>query len=563
MRWLRGLATLWILLGSVPAVQGEVRLLEDLRYAEDDGERRLDLYLPDPAKGTAPLVVFVQSRLFDRADRTRDVRRSFARPLQRLGLAVAVVRHRLAPAHRHPAAAEDVATALAFLVRHADEYGYQREGIVLTGRSSGAHLVTLLVLDPQYLEPHGLAPDAVRAVVGWSGIYDLDPPKGRDGAEVIALYESAFGRASARRAASPRHLVRADAPLVLALVAQQDLPGARDDAIAFTDALREAGHPAAEAFIVPGRDHMTMIDLTAEDNAARNHFFALLGIDETYGGIEELFATRRFWRDPSFSTEAFWRDEARVTRHDSDDAFLETLNMPFATPGRPTVLRPETYRALDLLDYLKAHVPGGDGPADFLTVTNARGERVVWRRSELQAFRPQIVIGLDDQRELFEITTYYHTRRRYTWKQPEEERWAMARPLGAFVYFQEAAPPDVDPKLFGRFAITPDSFALSDSDPLAPLRDLPDAERALVTERFRCVSCHQLRGVGARAGHLRAHDGASVGGFALPLEEYPPEVWRRYCFEQIAVAEAVGANPVALGADARLLFELVERERRR
>ena len=90
-----------------------------------------------------------------------------------------------------------------------------------------------------------------------------------------------------------------------------------------------------------------------------------------------------------------------------------------------------------------------------------------------------------------------------------------------------------------------------------------DAERRLVTEKLRCVSCHQLRGVGARAGHLRAWDGEIVGGFGLPLEEYPPAVWRRYCFEQLAVAEEIGASPVPLGDDARLLFELVERERRR
>ena len=137
----------------------------------------------------------------------------------------------------------------------------------------------------------------------------------------------------------------------------------------------------------------------------------------------------------------------------------------------------------------------------------------------------------------------------------------MARPLGAFVHFRQPAPDRIDPKLFARFALTPDSFALSESDPLAPLRSLPDAEHALVTEDLRCVSCHQLRGVGARAGHLRARDGELVGGFALPLEEYPASVWRRYCFDQIEVAEAIGANPVPLGANARLLFELVERER--
>jgi hypothetical protein len=85
----------------------------------------------------------------------------------------------------------------------------------------------------------------------------------------------------------------------------------------------------------------------------------------------------------------------------------------------------------------------------------------------------------------------------------------------------------------------------------------------LVREKA-CMSCHQFRGVGARAGHIRASDGARVGGFALPLEEYPPEVWRRYCFEQAEVAAGIGADEVMLSAEwQQRLFELVVGERDR
>jgi acetyl esterase/lipase len=540
------------------------QLLSDLAYAQGSAaERSLDLFLPDAKAGKAPLVVFVHSRFWDRADRARDVSGRFARPLRRAGVAVAIVRHRLAPAHAHPAAAQDVAAAMAFLIERADEYGLDRQRIYLAGRSSGAHLAALITLDPQYLGAHGLAPSAVRGVAAWSGVFDLDPPEGSADESVRALYTSAFGDAAARRAASPLNLARKDAPIFLLLVAQHDLPGARADADAFSKALRDAGHPAAETFLVMGRDHMNMIDLGVESNPARRHLFTLLGLDRTQGSIEEVFRTRRFWRAPSFSTAGFWEDEGRVESHEVSARFLGTLNSMFARRAGPPPLQPLRYHALDLLDYVERQVPGGAGPGDFLTLTNQRGEQVVWRRSELTAYRPQIVIGLDDERELFKLTDFYHTRRRYTWKQPEEERWVLARPLGAFVYFGEPAPARIDPRLFGRFALTPASFAVSESDPLAPLRDLPEAERVLLTEELRCVSCHRFRGVGARAGHLRGRDGERVGGFGLPLEEYPAEVWRRYCFEQLAVAEEIGASPVALGENARLLFELVERERRR
>ena len=98
----------------------------------------------------------------------------------------------------------------------------------------------------------------------------------------------------------------------------------------------------------------------------------------------------------------------------------------------------------------------------------------------------------------------------------------LARPLGAFIHFRKEPPAGLDPLLFGRFALLPQSFARSEQDPLQPLRSLPEPARTVVLEEFRCTSCHRLRGAGARAGHLRATDGGMVGGFALALEDYPP-----------------------------------------
>jgi acetyl esterase/lipase len=552
----------WLAATAAPA-RADGRLLEGVAYAgASDGVRTLDLYLPDRPPGGAlpPLVVFLHSRFWDRADRERDVAHRFARPLQRAGVAVAVVRHRLAPAHVHPAGARDAAAAVAFLIAHAGEHGYDADRITLAGRSSGAHLAALIALDPGYLAEHGVSPDRIHGVAGWSGVYDLDPPAGAIPDEVRALYAGAFGDAAARRAASPLQLARADGPIFLLLVAEHDLPGARDDAFRFSEALREAGHPAAETFLEMGRDHWSMLDLASEASPARRHLLALLGVDETDGSILDIFATRRFWRDPSFSTAGFWEDAEHVTSHPPDTRFLDALNLLFARPGAPHPLRPARYHALDLLDWVERHVPGS---GDFLTLENARGERLVWQRSRLRAARPRLVIGLDEERELFRLTTWYHTLRRYSWRDAAPERWVLARPLGAFVHFPEPPPADLEPGVVGRFAIEPAGIRISDEDPLAPLRDLPADEQALVAGELACVSCHGFRGTGARAGHLRARDGERVGGFALPLEEYPPEVWRRYCFEQAAVAAEIGATPVPLGERARRLFELIERERRR
>lgn len=539
---------------------GESRLMERIAFSPGS-DASLDLYLPEAGEQPAPLLVFVHSRFWGEGGHDVDLVRRFARPLQREGAAVAIVRPRPAEVAPHPAAAQDVAAAIAWLLARSDELGLDRARVVLAGHGSGAQLAALVALDPRYLAAEDLAPKDLRGVAAISGVYDLD-----DDAQVSEQrerIERVFGDREARRDASPQRHARADAPTFVTLAAQYDAPGAREAAEALAAALRGAGHPAAEALFISGRDHWTQLDLLEEESPLRHHLLGLLGLDETWGPIEDVLATRRFWRDPPFSTAGFWESGLPVEEHEADARFLRTLNMLFAKSAQPMPLHPARYHAIDLVAFAhqRAAAQGQDG--DFLTVTNLRGERMVWRLSQLEPWQPRIVIGLDDERELFRLAAVYHTLRRYTWQDPEPRTWVLARPLGAFVHFGVEPPAALDPGLFGRFALLPDSFASSGSDPLAPLRTLPEPAQQLVIDELRCVSCHELRGAGARAFHLRASDGQAVGGFALPLEEYPPKVWRRYCFEQAEVAAEIGATPVDLGDDARRLFELVEAERAR
>ena len=57
-------------------------------------------------------------------------------------------------------------------------------------------------------------------------------------------------------------------------------------------------------------------------------------------------------------------------------------------------------------------------------------------------------------------------------------------------------------------------------------------------------------------------DGCGVTVFGLPLEAYPPEAWRRYVFEQLEVAEEIGASAVVLAPEERrLLYDAVVQAR--
>ena len=136
------------------------------------------------------------------------------------------------------------------------------------------------------------------------------------------------------------------------------------------------------------------------------------------------------------------------------------------------------------------------------------------------------------------------------------------RSLGAFIYFLKPPPAGLVSSTTAMYSLTVDSFRLVRQDPLAGMADLPQDVRDALYFRNACLSCHSFRGTDVRSGHVRARDGEQQGGFALPLESYPPEVWRQFMFENHKSASAVGVrpNPVA-GPAAQKLFDIVVKER--
>jgi acetyl esterase/lipase len=75
-------------------------------------------------------------------------RRTLVDPLREAGMSVASVEYRLTDADTvFPAHVEDVADAIRFLVRHADEYGLDADRICAMGGSAGAHLALLAAAD--------------------------------------------------------------------------------------------------------------------------------------------------------------------------------------------------------------------------------------------------------------------------------------------------------------------------------------------------------------------------------------------------------------------------------
>jgi acetyl esterase/lipase len=151
-----------------PAV--EVRL--DLRYGRaSEIDLHLDIYRPVAHRGPLPVVLYLHGggwRVGSRADREADRQL----PLARLGFALASADYRLSGVAGFPAQLEDAASALAFIARHAAEFGWDSTRIALAGASAGAHLAALLALAPASLIGEAALPP-LRAVISWFPVTDV------------------------------------------------------------------------------------------------------------------------------------------------------------------------------------------------------------------------------------------------------------------------------------------------------------------------------------------------------------------------------------------------------
>lgn len=523
----------------------------------------LDLYLPGGTKFKPPLVIFIHGGFWTLSDDDYGIGPSLADALLPSGIAVALVRYRLGPTYRHPAQAQDVAAAVAHLMREADRYGYDAKRIFLAGHSAGAHLAALVALDVTYLSAHRISPQSLAGVIALSGIYDL-APKTEISENQKSATEQAFGNNPATvKEASPITHVRVHAPPFLVLTASSDFPGFLVDARKFADALRGAGHPHVEQYVIPDRDHFSLLQLTGGHNEVRSLFLAFLKAQPLPPELSVLIVAKRRWVDPPFSSIPFWRDEKLVRSYPIDKRFVQKLLPIYDTMKYELLEWPlESYYAIDLFSFLDSLPQQQVGRGNYLVITNLRNEKLFWNRQQVEPYKPVIVIGMDHERNLFRLGVFYRALREYSWK-PGPRPPMMARPLGAFIHFLNEPGPELQPQS-SHYALTTNSFRLVDEDPLALLSNVPKDLHDVLTYRNGCVYCHSFRGIGSRSHHALASTGAPHGGFALPLETYPPQVWKAFVFHQHEVAAKIGASPNVVDKNTRqALYDLVVESRER
>ncbi len=243
----------------------EVHLFKNVPYysgAEADPKKHLlNLYLPQ-SEPTFPLAMFVHGGSWRRGDKD-DRAGAYAmlgRNLARDGIGVAVINYRLSPQVRHPEHAQDVARAVAWAAGQAHHYGWGATQIFLLGHSAGAHLSSLVAVDPSYLAREGVKTPIIAGVVAISGVYDLTIT----GVTGRMLYQGVFpATAAGLRSASPSLQIQSSPCPFLLLYAEDDYVTADLQAHRFQRALKKKGGQARVQAIA-GLNHVSILRVLIE-----------------------------------------------------------------------------------------------------------------------------------------------------------------------------------------------------------------------------------------------------------------------------------------------------------
>ncbi len=133
-----------------------------------------DVYYNDETSQLRPAVIWVHGGGWAIGDKTNnfyDKRKYF----ESLGYVLFSINYRLTPVGtdgkpnellnnnriKFPTHPQDVASAVSHIYKNIENYGGDKEKMVILGHSAGAHLSTLIATDPQYLAKYGLNPKDV------------------------------------------------------------------------------------------------------------------------------------------------------------------------------------------------------------------------------------------------------------------------------------------------------------------------------------------------------------------------------------------------------------------
>lgn len=126
-----------------------VEVLRNIPYGSSQQEHHLlDVYRPKQRDGLLPALLYIHGGGFRIL--SKDTHWVMGLGFARSNYVTFNINYRLTPEYPFPAGAEDCATALLWLLEHAEEYGADPHRIILAGESAGANFATMLTLTACY-----------------------------------------------------------------------------------------------------------------------------------------------------------------------------------------------------------------------------------------------------------------------------------------------------------------------------------------------------------------------------------------------------------------------------
>jgi acetyl esterase/lipase len=219
------------------------------------GDRQLDVLAPVDGAGWPVVVVFHGGAWV--AGNRHDIE-PLAKAIAAQGAVVFNADYSTIPrGGGYPTSLQDAACAVAYAAENAAGFGGNPENLVVVGYSAGAHLGSIVALDPDRFADDcaGLAPPPT-AFVGVAGPYDIRRIVG------MALFFRAGPAAEPERwdAGDPFTYASMQITMPVHLIhGLEDRIADPGDSEAFASALAAAGHPVMLE-LLPGETHLGVVD---------------------------------------------------------------------------------------------------------------------------------------------------------------------------------------------------------------------------------------------------------------------------------------------------------------
>jgi acetyl esterase/lipase len=147
------------------------KLVENVPYERSRG-LDADVYYP-PKAADAPIVVFFYGGRWQQGDKAEY--RFVGQALASRGYVAVLPNVRKYPDVRFPEFMDDAAQAVKWARDNAAQFGGNADKLFVMGHSSGAHIASMLALNPEYLKAVGGSREWLRGMIGLAGAYDFMP----------------------------------------------------------------------------------------------------------------------------------------------------------------------------------------------------------------------------------------------------------------------------------------------------------------------------------------------------------------------------------------------------